>query len=305
VNLRAVKPELREIPVGLLDEPRLISRIAVKAENVEYLAGQMRQFGFTSAILVARMEDRYEVIAGHHRMLAARLAGIPAVPALVYPSYLDGIEALQHTENADRFPTTAADEAVWFAQLLEAHADEGTDGLAARVSKTRAYVEGRLSLLAGDQQVFAALSEETISIGVAQQLNRCTDEQHRRYLLDLALRVGATVATVSGWIHEWKTVHAPATAGAPAVESVSAGGPVLSNDYFRCRLCGERDNTANMQPVNAHDYCLRAAIDPATGLFRSKADYVEFPRTRDAALQLVQRVLDRFPELADESAARA
>lgn len=304
MNLAAVKPELREIPIGLLIEPRLLSRIQVRDENVESLAERIRSQGFTSAIIVAKVEDVYEVIAGHHRLLAARRVGLVALPCLAYPSYLDGIQAIQQSENADRVPTTAADEAVWYAQLQELDADAGTDGVAARVGKTRAYVEGRLALLAGDEKIFAALADERITIGVAQQLNRCTDPLHRGYLLDLALRQGATVAIATGWISEWRQVHEPANRGAVEPVSVSAGGPVVSNDYFRCRICGERDNTANMQPVNAHDYCLRQQIDPTTGLFRSRIDSIEFPRTRDAAVALVDRILERFPELTEESAPR-
>jgi hypothetical protein len=163
-------------------------------------------------------------------------------------------------------------------------------------------VEGRLVLLAGCPKVFAALAEGDITIGVAQQLNRCTEERHRWMLLDMAIRGGSTVGLVTQWVMEWKTIHAPASANVAPIGSLPDGGPVLTDTYFVCRVCGERDNTAHMVPVNVHDYCLRALVDPRTGFFKSRADYVEFPATREAARALVQRIVDRFPELVGESA---
>jgi ParB/RepB/Spo0J family partition protein len=299
VSLAHVEPELARVPVGLIDEPRLMSRNQIDEEHVEQLRQSMLQQGFTSSIVLARADARYEVVAGHHRLLAARLANLAAVPALVYPTYVDGIEAIQHSENAQQKPTTPCDEAVWYAQLLELHPDKGTDGVAARVGESRGYVEGRLALLYGDEQVFAALGAKDISIGVAQQLNRCTDETHRRYLLDLAVRSGATVSLVTQWVHEWKTIHAPATpVSVDAAPVADVAAPVF-DEYFTCRICGERDNRHAMRPLNTHEYCLRPLIDTETGLFKSRRDYLEFPVTREAAVAVIHRIVARFPELAD------
>jgi ParB/RepB/Spo0J family partition protein len=296
-------PDFRVIPHGDIDEPALPSRTEMDEQKLDELVASMQRDGFNSVIGVLSVGDRYEVIFGHRRWHAARRAGIVALPCFVYANRRDAAMRLQYGENWLREDVSVTDEAILFAQLLDAEPEMGTDGLASRVGQSRAYVEGRIALLRGCERVFAALKDKTIPIGVAHELNKCTEDTHRFLLLDMAIRGGSTVGLVRQWVQEWRTIHAPAAAG-PAAPVVGAGGPSpIIQEYFRCRQCGETHNTANMLPVQIHDYCLQQLTDPATGMFRSRADYVIFPTTREEAIALVRRVVTRFPELADEPAA--
>jgi ParB/RepB/Spo0J family partition protein len=303
VSEAAKGPQYRVIPVALLDNPARPSRTTMDEEKLQELIGAIRRDGFTSVIGVFENGERFEVIYGHRRTEAARAVGIAAVPCFVYATKAGARMRLQYGENRFREELSVTDEAILFAELLEEDPKAGTDGLAAQLGEKRDYVEGRLALLRGCDRVFQALADKQINVGVAQQLNRCTEDAHRFMLLDMAVRGGATVGLVTQWISEWKTIHAPAsghlTPGAPIAAS---SGPSV-NDYFRCRLCTENTDTPNMVPVQLHSYCLQTLVDPATGFFRSRADSVDFPRTREQAVALVRRVLERFPELADESAA--
>jgi ParB/RepB/Spo0J family partition protein len=299
VTLSAIKPELRELPLGVIVEPALPSRTTMDEDNMEKLVASIRAHGFFSVLVVVLVGDVYEVVAGHRRRIAAGRAGLLAVPCLVYPSKAAALEAIQHAENKLREDLNPGDEAIWFAQLLEAHPDEGTDGVAARVNESRGYVEGMLALLSGDEKVFADLAAGRIAKGVAQQLNRCTDPLHRNMLRHNAVNQGATVAVVSSWIRDWKRNVEPYVSADAGAGAVSTGTPVLENEYFRCRLCGETENPAHLQPVQMHDYCVKAIFDPAMRQYRSRGDVVEFPRTREAAVELVDRILERFPELGN------
>ncbi len=297
-------PTFRIIPLADIDAPELPSRTEMDDTRMEELVASIRSLGFISVLVLVAIGGRFRVVAGHRRSIAARLAGLFSVPCFVYDSESAALDAIQHAENRHREDLSVTDEAIWFAQLLEQHADEGTDGVAARVGESRGYVENRLLLLRGCERVFAALAAHTINIGVAIELNKCTEDRHRWMLLGMAVDGGATVSIVRRWVTEWKTIHLPA-APAPVVDgSESAPGPVLLDEYWTCRVCGERDNTPSMRPMNAHDYCWRQLLDARTGLIRSKADYVLFPRTRDDATKLIERIVERFPELMDESAAR-
>lgn len=291
-------PTFRQIALALIDEPVLPSRTEMDDTRMDELVASIRALGFISVLVVVALGDRFRVVAGHRRSIAARRAGLVSVPCFVYADASAALEAIQHAENRHREELSVTDEAIWFSQLHEAHPDEGTDGVAARVGETRAYVEGRLALLRGCDHVFAALAAKEIPIGVAQELNRCTEDAHRRTLLDMAVRGGATVGLVKQWVQEWKTIHAPAAPAAAPAAPVSTGGPAIVDDYFTCRVCGRRDNVANMRPVNTHDYCLMQLIDARTGLFKREGEYVLFPRTREDAEALMLRVLERFPELA-------
>lgn len=290
-------PDLRRIPLAALIEPELPSRSTMDDTLMDELVQSMRSLGFISAISVTPRGDRFEVVAGHRRTLAAARAGIREVPALVYTSADAALIAIQHAENRHREPLSATDEAIWFAQLLEQHPEQGTDGVAARVGEKRAYVEGRINLLHGDPHIFEALRADLIKIGVAQQLNRVDNANHRAMLLDLALRNGATVHMAAQWVGEYFAVHKPALATVPPTSPAATSGPAIVADYFTCYVCGEKTHPGNMRPVQVHDYCIQSQLDPALDRFRNRRAELIFPRTLTDARALIDQLVDRFPEL--------
>jgi ParB/RepB/Spo0J family partition protein len=298
-------PEFRQVPIGCIDEPVLPSRTTMDEQLMDELTASIRSLGFISVLVVVAIGDRFRVVAGHRRTIAARRAGVAVLPCFVYPSEGAALDAIQHAENRHREALTVTDEAIWFAELLEKYPDEGTDGVAARVHETRNYVEGRLLLLRGCARVFEALAEHHITIGVARELNRCTEDAHRFMLLDRAALGGATQGLVSQWVNEWRQMAALQVGAPQSPAGPPAPSPVVLDDYFTCRVCGERDNAQAMRPVNVHDFCLRQVLDPRTGLLRDKTEYVLFPRTREDAAKLVERIVERFPELLDGDPARA
>jgi ParB/RepB/Spo0J family partition protein len=295
--LATVKPEYRELALSLIDEPTLPSRTTMDEQQMDALVASIRELGFISVIVVVLVGARYEVVAGHRRRIAAGRAGLVAVPCLIYPSKVAALDAIQHAENKHREALNPADEAIWFSQLFEAHPEEGTDGVAARVGESRGYVEGLLSLLSGDDKVFADLAAGRINKGVAQQLNRCTDALHRNMLRHNAVHQGATVGVVNSWVREWKRNVEPYITNPIAPGDGGSGGPVLANVYFRCVCCDGTDDVPHMHTLQVHDYCIKSQLTPALAAFRNRSDFVAFPRTRDDAVALIERVFERFPEI--------
>lgn len=304
MSLAGVQPELMRVAHALVDEPELPSRDEMDERKMDELVADMRANGFTSAVVLFRKGDRFGTVAGHRRWHAAKRAGIAFMNALVYPSELDELESVQFGENEHHEPLTPTAEAIWYSQLFDKRPEEGTDGLAARLKVPRDRVERRLNLLLGDPDVFAALKAGQIRVGVAEHLNQCTREDYRRMLLDNAVRNGATVATVSGWISEWKHTMEPALANVPVSGGASVTTGIALPDYFTCRLCASKEHPANMRPVNIHDYCIQAVLEPALKLFTRKSDYVLAPRSVDEARALIEELFERFPMLGANEPAQ-
>jgi len=271
VSLAAVKRELREIPLGLIDAPELPSRATMDEHKLDELVASIRANGLLQPMSVARVGDRYEVVAGHRRWLACGRAGVVAVPCVVYPSKESALEAIKYAENRHREDLNPAEEAIWFNELLERDCGGDVDRLCEQLHEKRSYVEGRLNLLAGDEKIFQALQDGKIKIGVAHQLNRCKVEQYRRYLLHQAIIGGATVAVVSGWIQDWENAERAAS-GAPAPSSDAAPPSAIpQTDYFRCGVCLGTDNVYLMVPVNIHQHCKLAIFDKLMASYRGEA----------------------------------
>jgi hypothetical protein len=167
------------------------------------------------------------------------------------------------------------------------------------VGERRGRVEARLNLLRGDEEVFRAVERGEVGVGVAEQLNRCTEVLHRRMLLYQARTGGATVATVSGWIAEWKSVHEPATRNVATDLAAPAPGPVMQQDFFTCVLCKSTKDPHLMQPRNFHTYCEHAFFNEMLELWNHRNDYVRMPRTVDEATALLVELSQRFPTMLD------
>lgn len=301
MSLSAIKPSLVELSLTLVDDPALPSRSTMDEQRLDELCESIRTHGFCSTIVVARTGERYEVVAGHRRTIAAKRLQLVSVPALVYPSKDAALDGIKFAENRHREDLKPDEEAVWFHELLEGTCGGDTDKLAALLGEKRAYVEGRLALLYGNPDVFAALRDGSIGIGVAQQLNRCTDAKHCRYLIVQAITCGATVAIVQGWIADWEHLHKFVSPEGDAAAPAVVAGPPVVDDYFTCRVCGLKDNPGNMRPVQIHDYCQQAVFLPALDFFQRRRDLIAFPRTDAEALALINQLVERFPSLGQES----
>ena len=295
MNLADVKREFLELPLGRIDEPVLPSRSTMDEQRLDELAASIRANGLLQPMIVARHGERYEVVAGHRRRLACAAAGLVVAPCIVYPSKDVALEAIKYAENRHREELSPADEAIWFSELLERDAGGDVDTLAGLLNEKRAYIEGRLLLLSGDPEVFRALEAGKIGIGVAQQLNRCDEMLHRRMLLDNAVRGGATVAIVSGWIAEYEQIHKPANANTQAAAPPSAPGVSPVMDFFRCVLCKKDDNVHQMQPAQMHTYCRQAMFDDMLAMWNRRHEFIRYPRTSDEAAALILELDERFP----------
>lgn len=264
------RPVFRELPIGHIREPELASRSSMDDTKLDELTADIRHRGIIQPIIVAAIDAEYEVIAGHRRRVAAARAGLVVMPCLVYATKTAALEGLKYAENRFREELSAADEAIYFSELLERDCAGDVDRLCAVLNEKRAYVEGRLLLFAGDAQVFEALQADRIQIGVAQQLNKCTDEDIRRSFLRNAIIGGATVAIVAGWISEWKKVHDLMPSGGAATPAGAEPLPLPVNDVFRCEICGQNNHPHTLRYMPVHAHCDLAILQPLLRTYRGE-----------------------------------
>jgi ParB family chromosome partitioning protein len=265
-----VAREFRELPIASIDEPVLPSRSAMDDTKMDELVASIRANGLIQPITVARVGERYEVICGHRRRVASARAGLVTMPCIVYPSKDARLLALQAHENSRREDLNPADEALWFSDLLEQQCGGDIEQLCGLVNEKLSYVDNRLALFRGDPVVFAALQAGDIKIGVAHELNRLPDAQYRNYYLQQAIKNGATVAVVTGWVTDWKNMFTglPASAPAPAAAAPIVPGP--SYDPHRCYICGQSDHRFIPESIAVHTHCKLALLDPMLAASRGQ-----------------------------------
>jgi ParB family chromosome partitioning protein len=191
-------------------------------------------------------------VAGHRRYKAACAAGIKEAPCLIFTDATLAKHAAMSAENTLREDVSAAEEAYWYAELIEKF-DLTEDQLTKTVRKPLNYIYKRLDLLRGNPAVLEAVKQRELTLSVAEQLNRVDNAEHCAYLTRMAVEGGATARTVMEWVKQYK-----ASGPSPVVdlEPFRKAGEVgqAAVQQTKCFLCGSAAYQANLVWVAIHDF---------------------------------------------------
>ncbi len=244
--------EYKTIPIELIDEPELPVRAQMDEQALEELAADIRLNGIIEPLVVSLVDGRYAIWAGHRRYLAARKAYLEQLPCMVYTAGELPREAVMLSENICREDLTAAEQG-WFILELVEKLKLSMDDLTRRLRRSENWINERVDLVQKDATVAQAVAQRFISHAVAKELLKCGDEDHRRYLLKLAIEHGCTARTIAYQVAQYKQQQqqplAPAAAAAP---STSAAPPPDLTPH--CVLCGMKDSPENLVQKNVHWY---------------------------------------------------
>lgn len=162
-----------EIPLERIRPNPQQPRTTFDSEGIAELAASIKRHGVLQPVVVSRDGDGYELVAGHRRVLAARLAGRTAIPAVIRDDVRDRLE-LALVENLQRTDLNAIETARAYKLLMETY-DLTQEQVAERVGKSRSQVANMLRTLTAPQPLQDAVMEGKISEG------------HLRALLSLPL----------------------------------------------------------------------------------------------------------------------
>ena len=159
-------------------------------EALAELAASIKEKGVLQPLLVRKVGDKHELIAGERRWRAARLAGLTEVPVIL--KNFDDLEALEIAiiENLQREDLNPVEEAVAYQKLLEQGASQ--DGIARALGKGRSTVANALRLLTLPQKALDALEQKLITAGHARAI-LALPEEDRMWALDQILTKGLNV----------------------------------------------------------------------------------------------------------------
>jgi ParB family transcriptional regulator, chromosome partitioning protein len=168
------------------------------AESLRELADSIRQHGVLQPILVRRLPDGYELIAGERRWRAARLAGVQRVPADSEDSLLLGL-----IENLQREDLDPIEEARGIKRLIDQfHLTH--EEAANRLGKHRVAVTQALRLLTGCPAVLSAAAAGAISAGHARALVGLPTPDAQEQGLKVVLGRNLSVRDTERWVHDFK-----------------------------------------------------------------------------------------------------
>ena len=157
------RPSTSEIPLEQVRPNRHQPRSAFDPEGLSELAASISRHGVLQPIVVSQDGAGYELVAGHRRVLAARLAGMTTIPAVIRNEIGDRLE-LALIENLQRSDLNAIETARAYKLLMETY-DLTQEQLAERLGKSRSSVANMLRTLSAPQALQDAVIEGKIAEG--------------------------------------------------------------------------------------------------------------------------------------------
>lgn len=242
---------LKKIPLTLIDEPAITMRQTFDEEGLMELADSIRKYGLLQPAGLRQRGDRYVIIFGHRRFVASTLAGKETMRSLIFPEDVSDEEAMKAAENIEREDVNPADEAKYYAELLEKKCDGNIDRLAGMTGRKIAYLESRLEFLRGDPDVLAAMAATGITMAVARELNRVKDKGYRMSYLRSAIETGATASSVRNWRLDYEKNERYLLTGKTA-EDVPVAPGQYSIPNIACVCCGMDQDPGNLEIVYIH-----------------------------------------------------
>ena len=143
-----------------------------KEEKLEELANSIRKNGIIQPIAVRASKsgsEKYEIVAGERRWLAAQRAGLHEIPITILD--LSDVESLEVAivENIQRDDLNPIEEAKGYKRLNEEF-NYDHESISKLMSKSRSHISNTLRLLTLPSDVISMLEEGTLTSGQARPL---------------------------------------------------------------------------------------------------------------------------------------
>jgi ParB family chromosome partitioning protein len=206
-----------EIDIDRLSPNDLQPRGVMDPAALEDLSRSIAANGVIQPIVVRKVGDRFQIIAGERRWRAAKMAGLLRVPVVVRDVASGAEQSLLEmalVENIQREDLNPIEEALAYRRL----ADEfqlTQEAIATAVGKDRATVANMIRLLRLPEDVRAVLASGRLSTGHARALLALAHENDQRSVardvIARNLSVRETESLVKKIAEQGKSAQEPAT----------------------------------------------------------------------------------------------
>lgn len=192
--------EIKEIFLDDIIPNRFQPRLNFDERSLLELAESIKQHGIIQPLVLRRLGDKYEIIAGERRFKASQIAGLTKVPALIADLDDNSSAEVAIVENLHRKEMTALEEAKSFKKLLERGITQEQLGI--RLGKSQSYIANKLRLLSLNENVQEALITEKISERHARSLLSIKDSLEQQNLLNEIIAKKMTVKETDEYIKD-------------------------------------------------------------------------------------------------------
>lgn len=190
---------INEISLDLIKESPYQPRFLITEESLSELISSIRENGIIEPLVVRKIDDRYELIAGHRRLSALKFLKKETAPVYIIDVQDQKAAELTIVENIQRVDLNPVELAKSISQMLQRFSLTH-EQVSKVLGKSRVYITNILRLLSLDADTIKALETQQISEGHGRLLLQITDISQRTKLLSTILDKQWSVKQLSDYI---------------------------------------------------------------------------------------------------------
>ncbi len=182
------------IDIGLIapnpNQPRKI----FTEESIIKLADSIRQYGIIQPLVVRKIDDCYELVAGERRLRASKELGLKVVPCIITEISEKKSAEISIIENLLREDLNIFEQAEAIQALIDTH-NLTQEEIATKLSNSQSFVANKLRLLRFSSAERDIILKNNLTERHARALLRISDPVLRDKILGMIISEGLNVAS--------------------------------------------------------------------------------------------------------------
>lgn len=214
-----LEQNILQIPIEEIIPNRFQPRLTFDERGLQELSDSIKEHGIIQPLVLRRIGDKYEIIAGERRYKAATIAGLTRVPAVIADVDDNKSAEVAIVENVQRRDLTSIEEARSYKNLL----DKGyltQAELAKKMGISQSAIANKLRLLNLDDTVQDALLNNKISERHARSLLVLPDKKSQQEWLKRIINERMTVRELDDALKAISKNNEPEEEDIPLVKSL-------------------------------------------------------------------------------------
>jgi ParB family transcriptional regulator, chromosome partitioning protein len=167
------------VPIANIDANPLQPRRTFDSAKLAELAQSIRTNGIIQPLVVRKVANRLQLVAGERRLRAAKLAGLESVPVLIQEISDEHLLEITLIENIQREDLNPIETAIAF-ERLSTTLNLSPEEIGRRTGKDRSTISNSVRLLQLPQDIQSIVAEGKLTAGHARCLLKLPDSDMQR-----------------------------------------------------------------------------------------------------------------------------
>lgn len=176
---KPLKESIVDIDINLIIPNQNQPRLEFDEEALGELANSIKTHGLIQPILVRKVKEKYEIIAGERRWRASKSAGLKEISCILKEINEEKSAKFALIENIQREDLNPIEEARAYKKLMEVY-KLTQEQVANQVGKSRPYIANTIRLLNLHEEVIDHISKGELTSGHGKALLSIKDKKQQR-----------------------------------------------------------------------------------------------------------------------------